>query len=103
MLIAQNLQSIQSGAGLNALPDSVGGVISNVVPYLFGISGFLLLIYLVIGGLQFMTSGGDPKAVAAAQAKISSALIGFIIVLVSAGVVVLLGRLLNIDVFSNLF
>jgi hypothetical protein len=50
-----------------------------------------------------MMSRGDPKAVAAAQAKITSALIGFVIVLLSAGIVVMLGAILKVPIFSNIF
>jgi hypothetical protein len=101
-MLAQNLEEIQSGAGITA-PDNIGPLISNVIPYIFGIAGFLLLIYLVLGGFQLMTSQGEPKAIAGAQAKITNALIGFVVILISAGVVVILGRLLKVDVFSNIF
>lgn len=100
--LAQNLDQIQSSAGITA-PDNVGPLISKVLPYIFGIVGILLLIYLVLGGLQLMLSRGDPKAIAAAQAKITSALIGFVIVLLSAGIVIILGKLLNVTVFSQIF
>lgn len=98
-----NLEGIQEKAGLRGIPNNLGEVISNTLPWIFGIAGFLLLIYMVTGGLQLMTSRGDPKAVAAAQAKITNALLGFVIVLISAGLVVLLGRILNINVFSGIF
>ena len=103
MKIALDLKDINTRAGLGKAPEDVGGLITNVLPYAFGIAGFLLLIYMVSGGLQLMTSRGDPKAVASAQAKITSALIGFVIILLSAGLVVLLGRLLGVDVFSDIF
>lgn len=101
-MLAQNLNAIQSGAGIKA-PSDVGGVIGNILPYAFYLSGFLLLVYMIMGGFSIMTSRGDPKAITAGQAKITNAVIGFVIILVSAGVVVLLGRLLKIDVFSSLF
>ncbi len=103
-MIAQlNLNAIQNSAGLGGVPSDLGGIITNAIPWAFGISGFLLLIYMVSGGLQLMTSQGDPKAMQAAQAKITNALLGFVIVLTSAGIVVLLGTLLKINVFTNLF
>lgn len=101
-LIAQgpDLNAIQSNAGLTGVPENVGGLVSNILPYIFGIVGMLLLIYLVLGGLQLMLSRGDPKAIAGAQAKITSALIGFVIVLLSAGIVIILGRLLNVPALN---
>lgn len=102
-MLAQNLQNIQSRAGLNGVPSDLGGLISKTLPYIFGVVGLLLLVYLVLGGLQLMMSRGDPKAVAAAQAKITSALIGFVIVLLSAGIVVMLGTILKVPTFSGIF
>lgn len=92
-----------SGGVVNPNSTTVGAIISGVLPYVFGAVGLLLLVYFVLGGLQLMTSRGDPKAVSAAQAKITNALIGFVIVLISAGVVVLFGRILGVEVFSNIF
>jgi hypothetical protein len=103
MLIAQNLNEIQEASGVKLKFNDVGGFVGEAVWYVFGFAGILLLVYMVAGGLQLMTSGGDPKAMQSAQGKITNALLGFVIILVSAGVVVLLGRILNIDVFSNLF
>ena len=102
-MLTQNLDFIQSRAGLGAVPNDLCGVIGNAVPWAFGISGFLLLIYMVSGGLQMMTSMGDPKAMQAAQGKITNALLGFTIVLVSAVLVVLLGRILGVNVFNDIF
>lgn len=100
---APDFSAIQSEAGLTGVPDNIGPLVSNILRYVFGIVGFLLLIYLVLGGLQLMVSRGDPKAISTAQAKITSALIGFVIVLFSVGIVVILGKLLNVPTLSNIF
>lgn len=81
----------------------LGPLISAFLPYIFAASGIGLLIYLMLGGLQLMTSKGDPKAIQAAQGKITSALIGFIIVVIAFVIVRLFGQILGIDAFSNLF
>lgn len=97
-----DFNAIQRAANINA-PDNIGPLIGLVVPYIFGIAGFLLLIYMVLGGFQLMTSQGDPKAIAGAQAKITNALIGFVIILISAGIVIILGKILNVSIFSKIF
>lgn len=91
-----------SGGAVDPNSTDVGTIISKVLPYIFGAVGLLLLIYLATGGLQLMTSRGDPKAVASAQGRITNALIGFVIVIIAASIVLLLGRLLRIDVFTGL-
>ena len=102
MMLAQNLQEIQNQAGINA-PKDIGTLIQNILPYIYGIVGMLLLVYLILGGLQIMTSRGDPKAVSAAQAKITSAIIGFVIVFISAILVRIIGQILGIGVFGQIF
>lgn len=101
-LLAQKLDQIQSEAKINA-PADVGTLITNILLYIFSVAGILLLIYLIYGGLQLMISRGDPKGVAAAQAKITSALIGFVIVLISAILVRLIGQIFGITAFSQTF
>ena len=102
--LAQNLDSIQSSAfSNNSIPTSVGALITKTLPYVFGAAAISLLVYLVMGGFGLMTSQGDPKAMQSAQGKISSALIGFVIVVVSFVLVKLIGQLLGIDAFRPIF
>ncbi|HUC94591.1 MAG TPA: hypothetical protein VMR19_01110 [Candidatus Saccharimonadales bacterium] len=73
-----------------------GGIIGNILPYVFGAAAIALLIYLILGGFQFMTSRGDPKAAQGAQAKITNAVIGFVIVIFAYVIVRLLGTVLGL-------
>jgi len=103
-MLAQSLLRIQQGAFPNSkigYGTTLGDIIGMILPYIFGAAGIALLIYLVIGGFQFMLSRGDPKAAQAAQAKISNAVIGFVIVILAFTIVQLFGQLLGIK--STLF
>ncbi len=62
---------------------TIGGIVSAILPYVFVLAGLLLFVYLLIGGFGLMMSGGDPKAMDAAKSKITSAVIGFVIIFVS--------------------
>jgi ABC-type Na+ efflux pump permease subunit len=99
MLIAQNFDQIQTGA-FPSLPLSTttpASIIGKILPYIFGAAAIALLIYLVLGGLQMMTSQGEPKAMQSAQAKITNALLGFVIVLVAFFIVQLLERIFGLQ------
>jgi hypothetical protein len=108
-LLAQlDLEKIQTGAFPSASPlasMTPGGFISNLLPYIFGIAGIALLIFMIIGGLQMMLSHGDPKAMQSAQAKITNALIGFVIIIIAFFIVQLIGQLLGLGLtgFGNIF
>ncbi len=62
---------------------TIADIVSGIIPYLFVLAGLFLLLYLVLGGIQLMVSGGDPKKTEAAKGKITNAVIGFVIVFVS--------------------
>jgi hypothetical protein len=98
MLLAQDLTNIQKNAFKgNTIPANIGGLLGNALPYIFGAAGIALLIYLVLGGLQMMTSQGDPKAMQGAQAKITNALIGFVIIIIAFFIVQLFGQLFGLQ------
>ena len=79
-----------------SIPTDIGTLIGNILPYIFGAAAIALLIYLILGGFQLMTSRGDPKAAQGAQAKITNALIGFLIVIFAYVIVRLFGTILNL-------
>lgn len=93
-----DLNAIQASAFPgNTIPTSMGGFIGNILPYVFGVAGIALLIYLILGGLQIMTSRGDPKAMQSAQAKITNALIGFVIIIFAYFIVQIFGQVFGIQ------
>lgn len=101
-LLADKFSDIQSQAKINA-PENIGGLSVRVLPFIYYGAGILLLIYLIFGGLQLMTSRGDPKGVAAAQAKITSALLGFVIVIIAYFATKLIGQIFGITVINEIF
>jgi uncharacterized membrane protein len=108
MLLAQDLDSIEAG-GLPDFRFGISGtqqparIIEFALPYVFGAAALLLLVYLVTAGLSMMLSRGDPKAMQAAQAKITNALIGFVIVFFAFAIVSIIGSVFGITVFGNIF
>ena len=65
--------------GYNSLDD----LISDVLGYLFAAAGLIAITFLVVGGIQYMMSGGDKMGVQAAQGKITGALVGLVIAVCS--------------------
>lgn len=86
----------------------VGPVNIGDLGYLIGaIMGILLIIaaiaaflFLILGGLQWITSGGDKAGLEAARNKITNAIVGLIIVAAAWAVMFLVGRFLGLE---NLF
>lgn len=58
---------------------SLGDVLSFAIKTLFTIAGLAALLYLIMGALSWVTSGGDKEKVDKAQQKIQAAVIGLIV------------------------
>ena len=105
-LLAQNLDNVAASAGVAIMTFNTGGlpfIFSRVLPFVFFGSAILLLIYMLTGGLQLMTSRGDPKGVAMAWAKITNALIGFIIVFLAYFLTSLFAQIFGLSGFGGVF
>ncbi|MBL6280271.1 hypothetical protein JMF97_29335 [Micromonospora fiedleri] len=57
--------------------NSINQVISNITGWIMGIIALVATMFLVIGGLRYMTAGGDPAQVEQAKGNFKSALIGY--------------------------
>ncbi len=94
-----DFNQIQQNAnvGFKFTNSSVGQIIKDTIPYIFSAAGIAVLIYLIVAGLQLMTSAGDPKAVESAKGKVTGALIGFVVIFASYWIVQLLSAFLGVD------
>ncbi len=95
--LAQDFGSIQSGAGYQTPGSNLGGLIQLSLPYVFGIAGIVLLLNIVSSGFKMMTSQGDPKALQGAQAKLTTSLIGILILFTSFWIVNLIMKFFGIS------
>lgn len=62
---------------------NIAGVLSALLPYIFTLAGLVLFIMLIMGGFGMLTSAGSPDKMKAAQGKITSAIIGFVIIFIA--------------------
>ena len=81
----------------------IGEIITQILPYVFWVTGILLLIYLLLGGFQLMFAAGDPKKVQGAWGKITNAVIGFVIIFIAYWVTQLIGKIFNIEIINQIF
>lgn len=98
-----DLRSLVGVASPGLAGETLGNIITRLLPWGYAIAGFVLLAYLVFGGYQILVSQGDPKAVAAGREKISNAVFGFFIIFVSYWTVQIVGRILGIEAITNMF
>jgi hypothetical protein len=103
-IFAQDATSIV-GTVKNPLPKAYQGVtaaqggglilfLTNILRLVFVVAGLFAFINLILAGFQFMSAGGDSKAIEKAMAKIWQSLVGLILVVGSFALAALFGYLL---------
>jgi len=84
--------------GSNFTIENVGSLVSNVVNALLIIAALIAFIFLVLGGIQWITSGGDKAGMEAARNKITHAIVGLIVVAAAYAIMLLLGSFLGLNI-----
>lgn len=68
---------------------------------IFIIAGiFLLVIYIVWAGLQWISSGGDKQKVATARNRLTAAVIGLILILLATAIVNAVGYFFKVNLLK---
>lgn len=84
--------------GLTGDPGAmVGKIISGILGFLLTLAGILSFLYLLTGGIQWITSSGDKAGVDAARQKILNAIIGLVITFSTWALMKLIFSFLGID------
>lgn len=79
----------------------LGALISAVVGALLVIAALLAFFFLILGGIQWITSGGDKTGMEAARNKITHAIVGLIIVGAAWAIMILIQNFLGITVIGR--
>lgn len=73
---------------------NLADILTFIIRAFFVIAGLIALFYLLLGALEFVTSGGDEEKTGAARKKITSAVIGVILIVVVLAVIVTLEQII---------
>jgi hypothetical protein len=67
-------------------------VIANVIKIAMELAGALAVIFIIVGGIYYVTSTGDPARIKRAKEIVMQAIIGLIVVIVAYALVVYIAR-----------
>ncbi len=81
---------------------SLGDIITALIPFIYTIAAMIALLFLIWGGIRYMTARGDPKAIDSARSTITSAIIGVLIVLFVGVIFFVVGAVFKIDIFGSI-
>ncbi len=95
-------ESVQAASGCSNSAPNITTVIQNILNGIILILGVIAVIYIVIGGVTYMTSTGDPGKTKKAKDTILYATIGLVICALSAAIVNFTIGLINNSGNTNL-
>lgn len=100
-VMAQTVPTISVDRADNVKITDVGQLITSFVGLALLLSALLVFGYLVIGGVQWITSGGDKGKTESARNKITAALVGLAIVASSYALMQIIGFFFGINIFGT--
>ena len=73
---------------------NVGGLITQVIEILLLVSGGLAVVFLIIGGIQYVLSRGNEEAATAAKKTMTAAVFGLVIIIMAYAIVFIVAETL---------
>jgi len=90
---AQNASNLISDSAGLACGDAcnksltLSGIVSNITTALVFIIGALSVLMIIVGGLRYVISGGDPKKTADAKNTILYAIVGVVVAIMAYAII----------------
>ena len=73
-------------------------VFENIISVVLGFGAIAVFIMLLVGGLKFLTSGGDPKAIEGAKKTLTFAIGGIVLLVLSYLFLVFIEQFTGVEV-----
>ncbi len=84
---------------------NIGSLINGILTFILVVGALLVFLYLILGGIEWITSGGDKSKTESARNKITSAVVGLIILAASYAILLIVLNFLGFkslgEVFTN--
>uniref|UniRef100_A0A831YZF0 TrbC/VIRB2 family protein n=1 Tax=candidate division WWE3 bacterium TaxID=2053526 RepID=A0A831YZF0_UNCKA len=80
LALAASVMPVFAQLSPEGVPTDICELVGNVLTFIYSIAGVIALVLLVMGGVQYMSSGGDKIAVEQARGRITAAIVGLVIV-----------------------
>ena len=87
-LSTSGLRDLSNGQGVN-------GALQFIILLILGFASLVAVLFLIIGGYQYITSAGNEESAEAGKKNIQNAVIGIIIILLSYTIVTVIFRTLT--------
>ncbi len=98
---AQDTIKVDAKAAGFSITD-LGKLIQSPLSVTLGIVGLLVFVYLIWGGIEWITAGGDKSKTESARQKLTNAIIGLAIVAAAFAISQVLGTFFGIKVGTDI-
>lgn len=105
-LVPAAYAAISTGEEINpgtGFADNIGSLINGVLSFVMVIAALLVFLYLIMGGIEWITSGGDKSKTEGARNKITSAVIGLVILAASYAILLVVLRFVGFENLGDVF
>ncbi len=99
-VMAATVTDIQAPTGY---AQDVGVLISSILRVVMLIAALLVFVYLIMGGIEWITSGGEKAKTEAARNKITAAVVGLIVLAASYAILLLVLQFLGFGGLKDAF
>lgn len=90
----------QPGTGIESSASAVEKLISNILVVLTIVAGIAFILYFLLGGLNWITAGGDKGKIDKAKGMMTNGAIGLIVIALSYSIVWIVGKALGINILT---
>ena len=80
----------------------LGGLLSALLILIYAFAALLAFVFIVIGGMQWITAGGDKVAMQSARDRITAAVVGLVIVVAAFAITTIITTVLGINIFEGI-
>lgn len=99
--LAEKIDLQKVGGDFSALANlTVPGLVSGLIKLALVVAAIVFFFILVVGGIQWIASGGDKAQTEAARNRITAALVGLVIVFAAWAIVALIQTFFGINIFQ---
>lgn len=79
---------------------TIPNIVAGAIRLILVIAALVAFVFLIIGGIRWVTSGGDKEKTARAQQTLTAALVGLVIVFASWAIIKLIETFFGIQILT---
>jgi cytochrome bd-type quinol oxidase subunit 2 len=81
-------------------PSLLGDTLNKIITLFFIVGGVAFFFMIVLGGIKWMTSGGDKEKLEGARKQITSAVVGLVVFLLIFAIINLIETLFGVNLLN---